>query len=135
MTTDNVEVVDVVEDDAAHRKLMRILLEGAGFETRTYAAAAPALAAARRSPPSLVVADVQLPGDMSGLELTRALKAEPATAHVPVLVVSAYASAQDEAGARRAGCDAWLAKPLDTREFIALARWLTTTAPGEDATL
>lgn len=117
-------VVDVVDDDAAHRKLMRIVLESAGFEPRTHGAAEAAFEAAKREPPLLVVADVQLPGPMDGLALTRALKTTAATANVPVLVVSAFASAADEARARRAGCDAWLPKPLDTREFAALARWL-----------
>jgi two-component system, cell cycle response regulator DivK len=120
------QVVDVVDDDAAHRKLMRILVAGAGFEPRLHAAAESALAIARQSPPSLVIADVQLRGEMDGVALTRALKAAPETAGIPVLVVSAFAAAADEARARRAGCDAWLPKPLDTREFVSLVRWLLT---------
>ncbi|HWE41644.1 MAG TPA: response regulator [Gemmatimonadaceae bacterium] len=118
--------VDVVDDDAAHRKLMRILVAEAGFSPRTHATADAAFEIARLDPPSLVIADVQLPGAMDGVALTRALKSAPETAHVPVLVVSAFAAAADEARARRAGCDAWLAKPLDTREFVSLVRWLMT---------
>lgn len=118
--------VDVVDDDAAHRKLMRILVAEAGFSPRTHATAEAAFEIARLDPPSLVIADVQLPGAMDGVALTRALKSAPETAHVPVLVVSAFAAAADEARARRAGCDAWLAKPLDTREFVSLVRWLMT---------
>lgn len=116
--------MDVVDDNAAHRKLMRILLVDAGYAPRTHRSAPPALEAARREVPALVVADVQLPGEMDGLALTRALKAAPETADVPVLVVSAYAAPHDEARARRAGCDAWLPKPIDTREFVALVHWL-----------
>lgn len=120
------QFVDVVDDDAAHRKLMRILVSQAGYAPRVHSAAETALASARRCPPVLVIADVQLRGEMDGVALTRALKASPETAHVPVLVVSAFAAADDEARARRAGCDAWLPKPIDTREFLSLVRWLLT---------
>jgi two-component system, cell cycle response regulator DivK len=120
------QFVDVVDDDAAHRKLMRILVTEAGYAPRTHATAEAAFEIARLDPPALVIADIQLPGTMDGIALTRALKAAPETAHVPVLVVSAFAAAADEARARRAGCDAWLAKPLDTREFVSLVRWLMT---------
>ena len=120
------QYVDVVDDDAAHRKLMRILVREAGYAPRTHATAEAAFEIARLDPPALVIADIQLSGAMDGLALTRALKATPATAHIPVLVVSAFAAAADEARARRAGCDAWLAKPLDTREFVSLVRWLMT---------
>ena len=120
------QFVDVVDDDAAHRKLMRILVSEAGYAPRVHSAAECALAIARESPPVLVIADVQLRGEMDGVALTRALKAAPETANVPVLVVSAFAAAADEARARRAGCDAWLPKPLDTREFVSLVRWLLT---------
>lgn len=125
------QYVDVVDDDPAHRKLMRILVAEAGYSVRTHAAAESALEVARRSPPALVIADVQLCGGMDGVALTRALKAAPETANVPVLVVSAFAAASDEAIARRAGCDAWLPKPLDTREFISLVRWLLTRWPAD----
>lgn len=120
------EYVDIVDDDAAHRKLMRILVREAGYAPRTHATAEAALESARRDPPALVIADIQLAGEMDGVALTRALRAAPETAHLPVLVVSAFAGVADEARARRAGCDAWLAKPLDTREFVSLVRWLMT---------
>lgn len=119
------QFVDVVDDDAAHRKLMRILVAETGYEPRLHAFAETALEMARRSPPALVIADVELRGEMDGVALTRALKSSPETAGIPVLVISAFAAA-DEARARRAGCDAWLAKPLDTREFVSLVRWLLT---------
>ena len=125
------QYVDVVDDDPAHRKLMRILVAEAGYAARTHAEAESALEVARGSPPALVIADVQLRGGMDGVALTRALKAAPETANVPVLVVSAFAAASDEAAARRAGCDAWLPKPLDTREFISLVRWLLTRWPSD----
>jgi len=123
--------VDVVDDSAAHRKLFGILLSGAGYTPRMHATAAAVLAAAGASPPRLVVADVQLPGSIDGLMLARALKAAPATAHVPVLVVSAFASAQDEDAARRAGADGWLSKPIDTRDFVALVRALDPTGGAD----
>ena len=79
------QFVDVVDDDAAHRKLMRILVAEAGYEPRMHSAAESALEIARKDPPALVIADVQLRGGMDGVALTRALKATPETADSVVL--------------------------------------------------
>jgi CheY-like chemotaxis protein len=62
--------------------------------------------------PRLILMDIQLPG-MDGLELTRRLKADPATKDIPIVATTAYAMAGDEAKARQAGCDGYLAKPID----------------------
>ena len=124
--------VDVVDDNGAHRKLMRLLLTGAGYEAREHACADAALSAVRRDPPVLLVADVQLSGEMDGLALARVVRTESATARIPILVVSALASHEDEMRARRAGCDAWLPKPFDTREFVALVHWLTRTERDDE---
>jgi two-component system, cell cycle response regulator DivK len=73
--------------------------------------------------PDLIVMDVQLPG-MTGYEATRRLKADPATAAIPVVVVTALAMRGEEAKAREAGCDAYLTKPLDARAFREVVRRL-----------
>jgi len=105
----------VVEDDESSCELVTALLERSGHEV----VSAPSAEAAEDllDPlPALVVIDVRLPG-LDGLALTRKLRADPARASVPILVMSAYARQEDRAEAFQAGCTAWLAKPIDTRVF------------------
>jgi CheY-like chemotaxis protein len=73
--------------------------------------------------PALVLTDIGLPG-MDGLELTRRLKANPATCRLPVVAVTARALQGDEERALGAGCDAYVAKPVDTRALRALVNAL-----------
>jgi two-component system cell cycle response regulator DivK len=69
--------------------------------------------------PDLVLMDVQLP-KMSGLDATRALRADPATAHIPIIVVTSFALSGDDRRAMAAGATAYLAKPYSPRELLAL---------------
>jgi CheY-like chemotaxis protein len=62
--------------------------------------------------------DIQLPGQ-DGLSLTRELKTNPTTAHIPVIALTAHAMKGDEVQAIAAGCDAYVAKPIDTHKFAA----------------
>ena len=71
--------------------------------------------------PSLILMDVQLPGE-DGLSLTRELKGDPATASIPVVALTAHAMSGDRALAIRAGCSGYIAKPIDTRTFCAEVR-------------
>ena len=123
-------LVDILDDDPRNQKLLRLLVERAGCEARTHATAETALAAMRADPPAVALIDVQLPGPTDGLTVVRALKAAPETAGITVVVVSAFASLADEARAREAGCDLWIPKPVDVREFLARLARLTGTADG-----
>lgn len=123
-------LVDIVDDDPGNQKLLRVLVERAGGRARVHADGAAALAAMRARPPAVAVLDVQLPGVMDGIALTRTLKAAPETARVVVAVVSASATLGDERRARLAGCDYWLAKPIDIRAFL---EWLSWQLGGPDA--
>lgn len=106
----------VVEDDDVSSQLVTALLERSGHEVVAAASAEEADGLLLARPPALVVVDVRLPG-LDGLSLTRKLRADPATASIPVLVMSAYARLEDRAAAFDAGCTAWLSKPVDTRVF------------------
>jgi CheY-like chemotaxis protein len=118
----------VVDDNQVNLKLARLLLVAAGYEVRTAADAEEALAVLQIWRPQVILMDLQLPG-MDGLELTRRLKADPATRDILVLAITAYAMKGDEEKARAAGCDGYLAKPLDTRTFAAtIARFLVRQA-------
>jgi len=126
------EPILIVDDNPANLKLARVVLAGAGFEVRTVADAEEALAALDRFRPDLILMDLQLPG-MDGFELTRRLKADPSRSDIVVLALTAYAMRGDEARALAAGCDGYLAKPIDTRtlasvvgEYIAKARRTST---------
>ncbi len=124
----------IIEDDRFNRRLYRDLLEAEGLEVVLACTAADGLAAARECPPDLVVMDIEMPG-MSGLEATSALKCDPATEAVPVLVISAHAMAEHESSAREAGCAGFLRKPLEFPAFQeTVLRLVRTPAPLTPAT-
>lgn len=106
----------MVDDNAINLELMTILLESEGFEVEPLEHAEEALQRIRENPPDLLVADVQLPG-MSGLDLLKQLRSEPATRDLCAVVVTSYAMTSDEEKAYDAGCDGYIRKPIDTRTF------------------
>ena len=109
----------LVENDALSMKLMRDVLEVHGYEVTQARNGADGLAMARVESPDLVVMDIGLPV-MDGIEVTRLLKAEAASASIPVLAVTAYAMPEDEERMRGAGCDAFLTKPLKFSVFLSV---------------
>jgi two-component system cell cycle response regulator DivK len=118
------EPILIVDDNVMNLKLIRVLLAGEGYEVRVASDAAEALAVLRTFHPRMILMDIQLPG-IDGLELTRRLKAAPETRNVIVLALTAYAMKGDAQRMLEAGCDGYIAKPIDTREFPAtVARFL-----------
>jgi two-component system cell cycle response regulator DivK len=110
-----------VEDNEFNRKMVRQLLRRTTYRLLEAGDGESALEAARRERPDLVLMDVQLP-KMSGLEATRALRADPATASVPIIVVTSFALSGDDQRAMAAGASAYLAKPYSPRELLELIR-------------
>jgi CheY-like chemotaxis protein len=106
----------VVDDHEFNLKLLERLLEREGREVRAADSVAAAERALAEEEPAMIVLDVNLP-DGSGLELTRRLKAEPRTASIPIVACTAAVLPSDEDEAREAGCDAFVAKPIDLRHF------------------
>jgi len=117
----------IVDDHPANLRLARLLLAGEGYEVRTAGDAVEALAVLETFRPRLIVMDLQMPG-MDGFDLTRRLKANPATREIVILALTAYAMRGDEEKARAAGCDAYVAKPIDTRRLPALIARLLSGA-------
>ena len=108
----------IIEDNPANLKLALLLLENAGHVPLCAIDAESGLALARSDPPDLILMDIQLPG-MDGLTATMQLKADPATAAIPVIALTALAMQEDREKSLQAGCDAYIAKPLRYRELYA----------------
>jgi CheY-like chemotaxis protein len=121
------EPILIVDDNMANRKLAQVLLSAEGYEIRTAGDAESALAILSEFRPKLILMDIQLPG-MDGLELTRRLKADPATRDVVIVALTSYAMKGDKEKALAAGCDGYIAKPIDTRRFpLLLKEYLGST--------
>lgn len=114
-------VVLVVDDEPVNLKLAEIVLRSEGFEVETATDAISALEVLKTCEPDVIVMDVQLPG-MDGWELTRRLKRNAATSHIPVIALTAYGTKGDDARAREAGCTAFVAKPVSTRDLPEIIR-------------
>jgi CheY-like chemotaxis protein len=104
----------VVDDNAMNLKLVEYILAAQGYDVQTALDADAALASVAARRPRLILMDLQLPG-IDGFELTRRLKADPETADIVIVAVSAYAMKGDAERALSAGCDGYIPKPLDTR--------------------
>ncbi len=109
----------VVDDMPANVALLEHLLKVNGYEVRSAVDAEAALASIAQCKPRLILTDIQLPG-ASGLELAKRLKSNASTADIRIIAVSAFAMVADERLALEAGCDGYIAKPIDTRKFPSL---------------
>lgn len=108
----------VIEDDAATMKLTVLVLRSAGHTALCAVDARTGMTLARTDQPDLILMDILLPG-MDGLTATALLKADPATAAIPIIAMTAMLMQNDEKKARAAGCDAYLAKPFQSRALNA----------------
>jgi CheY-like chemotaxis protein len=122
----------VIDDNPVNLKLASEVLRSAGHDVIRAEHAEDALQKLETCMPQLVLTDISLPG-MSGLELTFRLKNDPRYAHLPVVALTASAMKGDEAKILAAGCDAYIAKPLDTRQLAAqISRILERSAREGD---
>ena len=115
------DTILIVDDNPVNMKLIRVLLAGEGYEVRTASDAGAALKILQNVHPSLILMDIQLPG-IDGLELTRRLKADPATREILIVGLTAYAMKGDEERILAAGCDGYIPKPIDTRTLPGYVR-------------
>ena len=107
----------IVEDNALNIKLFCDLLAAHGHEPEAVTDSRHALEAARDFRPDLVITDIQLP-HVSGLELIRLIREDEALGEVPIMAVTAYASAGDEERIRSAGAEAYVTKPISVARFV-----------------
>jgi two-component system, cell cycle response regulator DivK len=109
-------VILVVEDNERNLKLLRDVLEYAGYDVRVARTAEDGITSAVSEPPDLVLMDLQLPG-IDGMEALRQLRQSPRTADIPVIAVTAQAMKHDRERALDAGFDGYIEKPISVRAF------------------
>ncbi len=123
------ERILVVDDNPQNLKLASRLLLSEGYEVRTAVDAEHALVVLDGFSPQLILMDIQLPG-MDGLELTRRLKDDPDRRQILVVALTAYAMKGDDQKMLAAGCDGYIAKPIDIETLpILLAGYLARGRP------
>ena len=121
MLTTMPKKVLIVEDNELNMKLFHDLLDAHGYETLQTREGLKALEIAREQRPDLILMDIQLP-EVSGLEVTKWLKADEDLASIPVIAVTAFAMKGDEEKIRQGGCEAYISKPITVSAFIETVR-------------
>lgn len=118
-----------VEDDASIRELMLYALRASGFEAEGFSEGAGLFGALSQGEPGLILLDIMLPG-MDGVEILKALRANPATAHIPVIMASAKGTEYDKVAALDLGADDYLAKPFGMLEMVSRIRAVLRRSTG-----
>lgn len=113
----------VVEDDRDIAELVGRYLEKAGFAVELLASGRDALAAIAERPPDLLILDLMLP-QMSGIDICRAVRAQPKTAAIPVIMLTARAEESERIAGLETGADDYMAKPFSPNELVARVRAL-----------
>jgi len=111
----------IVEDNDKNLKLVRDVLQVKGYDTIEAGTAEDGIRLAGERHPDLILMDIQLPG-ISGIDALRVLRANPATAAIPVIAVTASVMQQDRSQITEAGFDGYIAKPLDLKPFLESVR-------------
>ncbi len=110
------EKILIVEDNPLNMRLIEMTLRLKGYRLLTATDGEEALDTAIRDKPDLIIMDIYLP-KMSGLEVTKRLRQMPAFNHIPIIAVTAHAMKGDKEKIIEAGCDAYLPKPINTRQL------------------
>lgn len=136
----------VVDDEAKLLRAVAVTLREEGYDVATARSGAEALVSIQLSVPDLIISDIRMPG-MDGYQFARALRSNPRTELIPVILLTAKGERKDRIAAIRTGIDAYLTKPFDPEELLAivanildrteristeLAR-LVSTAKGEES--
>jgi len=110
------EKILIVEDNPQNMRLVEMTLKGGGYALLKATNGEEALDLATREQPDLIIMDMQLP-KVSGLEVTKRLRQISAFDHIPIIALTAYAMEGEREKFIEAGCDAYLSKPISTREL------------------
>ena len=123
-------LVLIVEDNEKNMKLVRDILQAKGYETVEAGTAEEGIKVALERVPDLVLMDIQLPG-MNGMEALTVLRADAATAHIPVVAITASVMEQDRQQIMDTGFDGFIEKPIDLRAFLATCRRRSSRGEAE----
>lgn len=119
-------IILVVDDDPAISNLVQDALTDEGYAVRT-ALGAEAVRVAQEDQPHFILLDIMMPG-MDGVEMSAQLRSDPRTAHIPIVVMSAFTPNTAPVGLQ---CDGWLAKPFSlTQLYATIGRWTAATRRG-----
>jgi two-component system cell cycle response regulator DivK len=118
----------IVEDNDKNMKLVRDVLQAKKYTTIEAGTAEDGIRLASERLPDLILMDIHLPG-MNGIDALKALRAAPATAHIPIAAVTASVMQQDRAMIMDAGFDAYVSKPISLKEFLETVRTLLERGP------
>ncbi len=110
------EKILIVEDNPESMRLLEMVLSAKSYTLLKATDGEEALDMAMREQPDLIIMDIQLP-KMSGLEVTRKLRETPVFSHTLIIAITAYAMKGDKEKVIESGCDAYLSKPINTREL------------------
>ena len=121
----------IVEDNPLNMKLFSAMIAAQGYEVLQAADGAQGLDAARDRHPDLIIMDIQLP-NMSGLDVTRNLKADDATRDIPIIATTAFAMRGDEELILASGCDAYMSKPIAISPFLELIETFMLQMPASE---
>lgn len=113
--------VMIVEDNELNMKLFDDLLGAHGYQTVKTRDGRQVLELARSHNPDLIIMDIQLP-EVSGLEVTQWLKADPVLKAIPVIAVTAFAMKGDEEKIRQGGCEDYVSKPISITDFMKVVQ-------------
>ena len=111
----------MVEDTEDNRQILRDLISNTDYELLEAIDGAEGIAMAAKHKPDLILMDIQLPV-MDGYEASRRIKSNPELQHIPIIAVTSYALAGDEARTLAAGCDGYIAKPFSPRLLLEKIR-------------
>ena len=115
----------IVEDEPRNLKLLRDLLQRFGYEILEALDGEQGVKLAGDKIPDLILMDIMMP-KMDGLEATRIIKADTKTKHIPIIALTSYAMKGDREKTVEAGCDGYIAKPIDIKEVLsAIEHYLT----------
>jgi len=118
----------IIEDNDKNLKLVRDVLQVKGYATIEAGTAEDGIVLARERKPDLILMDIQLPG-MNGIEAIGVLRADPATAAIPVVAVTASVMPQDRNKITEAGFNAYVGKPINLKEFLDTVRNMLESRP------
>jgi CheY-like chemotaxis protein len=120
----------IVDDNPVNLRLASDVLQDAGFRVKCVTCASGVLSALDARMPNLLLVDIGLPGT-DGLTLTRVLRQDPRYIDLRIVALTAFAMKGDRQKALDAGCDGYISKPINTREFAAQIKGYLDASPGQ----